>query len=422
MRFLRWIGRNLSTLLLAFILSLIVWGSAVTAADPNQERVYQIPVEVIGQNTSMEIIGSVPNELLITLYAPRSILDDIQAGDANTLQAWIDLTGINPGTHDFPIQYQMPTEFRPVRVVNVTPNFVTLSLELLIARTLPIETEILGEPALGYQTGSIEWSHQEVVISGRSSFVERVSSVSVSLDISGANESIQRTLNLIPRDSDGNLVPGVTLLPDEISFSQEVTLRGGYRNMVVKVMTTGQVADGYRQTNITVSPPNVMIFSADPTLIDQLPGFIETQFLDLTGVADDVETVLALNLPEGISVIGDPNVLVQVGVAAIEDSIRITRNVEVIGILPGLNATVSPETVEVIIFGPIPELDSLTEVDVRVVIDLSELETGVYRLKPDVIILPDQIRLQAISPETIEVTITEAEMTPTPTSAPTPSP
>jgi YbbR domain-containing protein len=422
MRFLRWLGRNLSTLLLAFILSLIVWGSAVTAADPNQERVYQIPVEVIGQNTSIEVIGSIPDQMLITLFAPRSILDEIQENDNSTLRAWIDLSDVKPGTHDIPIQYQMPEGFSPVRVVGITPNIVTVTLELLIARTLPIQREILGEPALGYQTGSVEWSHQEVVVSGRSSFVDQVATVAISLDITGANESIEKTLNLVPRDSEGNLVPGVTLLPESISVNQEVTLRGGYRNMVVKVMTTGQVADGYRQTNITVSPPNVMIFSANPTLIDQLPGFIETEFLDLTGAADDIETVLALNLPEGISVIGDPNVLVQVGVAAIEDSIRITRNVEVIGILPELIATVSPETVEVIIFGPIPGLDALTEVDVRVVIDLTEMEPGVYRLKPDVVILPDLIRLQAISPETIEITIIEAEMTPTPAPTSTPSP
>jgi YbbR domain-containing protein len=417
MRFLRWLGRNLSTLLLAFILSLIVWGSAVTAADPNQERVFQVPIEVIGQNTSMEVIGSIPERMQITIFAPSSILERLTK-ESGALKAWIDLSGLKPGTYDVSIQYQIPQEIRPIRVNLVTPKTVTLTLELLIARTLPIQTEITGEPALGYQAGSIEWSHQEVVISGRSSFVDRVSTVDVSLDISGANESIEQTLNLIPRDSEGSPVQGVTLLPDKVTVHQEINLRGGYRNMVIKVVTTGQVADGYRQTNITVSPPNVMTFSADPTLLDQLPGFIETQLLDLTGATDDVETVLALNLPEGISVIGDPNVLVLVGVAAIEDSIRITRQVEIISILPGLSAKVSPETVEVIIFGPIPGLNALTIVDVRVVIDLTELGPGVYRLKPEVIILPDQIRLQAISPETIEVTITDAELTPTPAPAP----
>ena len=36
---LRWLAKNLATLLLAFILALIVWVSAVTSADPNEQHV-----------------------------------------------------------------------------------------------------------------------------------------------------------------------------------------------------------------------------------------------------------------------------------------------------------------------------------------------------------------------------------------------
>jgi YbbR domain-containing protein len=179
------------------------------------------------------------------------------------------------------------------------------------------------------------------------------------------------------------------------------------------------VAEGYRQTNITVSPPNVLVFSPDVAMIEELPGFIETEELDISGVVDDIETVLSLNLPPGVSVIGDPNVLVQVGIAAINGSLSLTRPVELIGVLPGLEATVSPDVVEVIVFGPIPLLPSLTDVDVRVVVDLASLDEGVYQVTPDVIILPDQVQLQVISPETVEVTIILAELaTPTPTPTP----
>ena len=255
--------------------------------------------------------------------------------------------------------------------------------------------------------------------SGHISKVQKVVSVEATLDIDGATENIEKTITLIARDATGNLVPGVKLSPDRITVSQAITLRGGYRNMVVKVVTSGQVAEGYRQTNITVSPPNIMVFSADPAMIDQLPGYIETEVLDLTGTIDDIETILALNLPDSVSVIGDPNVLVQVGVAAIEGSIKVTRQVEVIGIFPDLDATVSPSSVEVIIYGPIPTLQKLTEVDVRVVVDLTGLDEGVYPLQPDVIILPDQVRLQVISPEIVEVGITPAKPgVPTPTQAP----
>ena len=147
-----------------------------------------------------------------------------------------------------------------------------------------------------------------------------------------------------------------------------------------------------------------------------MPGYIETEILNLNGATDDIETILALDLAEGVSVVGDPNVVVLVGVAAIQGSITISRDVEIIGLLPGMIAQVSPETVTLIVYGPIPDLDNLTSVDVRVVIDLTGLETGIYQLEPSIEILPDGIRQQSISPETVEVTV---DAMPTPTITPT---
>jgi len=258
-----------------------------------------------------------------------------------------------------------------------------------------------------------------VEISGRASQVERVATVKATLNIEGANETIERAVRLVALDAEGKTVNDVTLKPNEIAVVQTITLRGGYRNMVVKVVTTGQVAEGYRQTSISVSPPNVMVFSADPQLVDQLPGYVETEPLDISGAVDDIETILSLDLPDGVSVIGDPNVLVQAGIAAMEGNIKIIRLVETIGLLPEWEAVVAPDTVDVILFGPLPVLDTLPETDVRVVLDLTGLEEGIHQLTPEVVILPERVRVETISPETVEVEIrVSGTLTPTPEAGP----
>jgi len=59
----------------------------------------------------------------------------------------------------------------------------------------------------------------------------------------------------------------------------------------------------------------------------------------------------------------------------------------------------------------------LTKTDVRVVLDATGLEVGIHQLTPEVIILPERIRAEAIIPENIEVEISEVEEpTPTPDS------
>lgn len=416
----RWFGRNVSTLLLAFIMAVIVWVSAVNSDDPSEEATFLIPIEIVGLGSDLELISEVPADLELTLLAPRSILDQIDI-ESGMIKAWLDVSGLEVGTHVLSFQYQIASQLRPVRVIGINPASTEQTLEILISRTLDIQAEVTGEPTLGYQAEEVEWSHDRVTVSGRASQVEQVVAVKTTLSIAGAEETIERNLKLVAVDEDENIVTDVILTPNDITVLQPITLRGGYRNMVVKVITRGQVADGYRQTSISVSPPNIMVFSADPAIIEQLPGYVETDPLMLTDSVDDIETSVALNLPEGVSAIGDPNVLVQVGIAAMEGNIKVLRQVEIIGVLPEFQASVAPETIEVILFGPLPELETLIETDVRVVIDVTDLAEGIYQLTPVVNILPERIQAEAISPETIEVEIIDLEL-PTPTLEPSLTP
>jgi len=418
MTILRWLGRNLSTMTLAFILAALVWGSAITAADPNEYRTFEVPIEIIGRDVDTEIMNEVSDQLDLTLYAPVSILDDLNT-ENNDIRAWVDLSGVSRGTHNLEVQYSLPMDVSPLRLEEVSPKFMEVTLEQLISKPLLIQKDIQGELALGYQLGDVTWSHDEVIVSGRLSDVETVISIGASIDVTGATQDVAATLTLFPLDENGRLVTGVTLTPNQVNVTQMISLQENYRNMVVKAVTTGDVADGYRQIEINVIPPNVLVFSPDAVMIEQLPGYIETEVLDITDAAKDIDTILALNLPEGVSVIGDPNVRLQVGIVANEVSSSISRSVEIIGIMPGLTAIVSPDILDIILFGPVPLLETLNDVDVRVVVDLTGLGEGVYQLTPDVIILSEQIQLQVISPETVEVLIALAELgTPTPTPAP----
>jgi YbbR domain-containing protein len=108
---------------------------------------------------------------------------------------------------------------------------------------------------------------------------------------------------------------------------------------------------------------------------------------------------------------------VQVSIAAIESSLAISLPVEVIGLAPGLKAFVTPATVDVILSGPVPVLNTLSPTDVRMVVDLSGYEAGTYQFIPEVIILPEQVEKVSMLPSTVEVTITVA---PTPTQSGTP--
>ena len=417
---LRWLFRNLSTLLLAFALAVVVWFSAETAANPNIESTRSVPLEIDGLDPNMLVVSSPPAQVRVTLRSPSSVMTSLDSVDGS-ISAWVDVSGLEAGTYELEVKAKASETYGPVRISQITPQFVTLTIESLITRSIPVDLEISGEPAIGYEKGPASYTPTSVTVSGPASLVDQVTNALVTLDISDANETINVDIPVLALDSNGEPVEGVLINPKEISVTQPIYLQGGYRNVIVKVLTSGQPANGYKLTNITVSPLNVVVFSSDPQLVNDLPGYVETEPVDLTGTEDDVDTFVGLELPDGVSVVGDQAVLVRVSIAAIEGSLTVDLPVIPLGLLPTQAAILSPETVKLILSGPVPVLDSLEPSDIRVVVDLTGLDLGTYQLEPTVDLLPERIIAEAILPTTIQVTVIIAP-TPTPTSVFTPLP
>ncbi|MEW6568507.1 MAG: CdaR family protein [Chloroflexota bacterium] len=409
---MRWLRDNLSSLLLAFVMSLLVWVSAVSAADPTQEQDFPtpVPIEYRGLAADLIVIGSPPAEAQVTLRAPRSVWDQL-SGDEIHLVA--DLTGLQAGVHQVDLTTQV--DRRPARVVRLEPSTLTLTLEALATRTVPVRVRGLGTPAVGYRAEAPVVAPTEAKVVGPLSSVGRVAQVLAEVNLTGLRADLVETVQLLPVDPAGQTVEGVRVQPVSAQVQVRVEQLGGYRDVAVKVVIEGQVAAGYWVTSITVSPPVVTVYSSDPEAVSTLPGFVETVPLVLTGASSNLELRLSLNLPEGISPVGEQTVLVQVGIAAIETSLTITRALEVQGLGPGLFAQASPDAVSVILTGPLPVLEGLAPDDVRVVVDLLGLGVGTHQVTPEVIVIPTDVVARAVLPSTIEVVISATPRTPTPT-------
>lgn len=75
MKILRWLAKNLGTLLIAFVLAVIVWVSAVVASDPNEEHILarSVSIEIIGQDPGLQIMNEIPQNVTLVLRAPTSV-------------------------------------------------------------------------------------------------------------------------------------------------------------------------------------------------------------------------------------------------------------------------------------------------------------------------------------------------------------
>lgn len=415
----RWVADNYKTFLWAFALAVAVWISSVTSADPDQTRALEAPVhvDIIGQSSKLVFSEAVPQEVNVTLRAPASVWKLIDA-DAGIVRAILDVSGLSAGEHTLELQIQV--DARPVQIVSVSPKAFTFTLEPLITQPFEVDLRISGEAAVGYQVGESSMEPGNVLVSGAESQVQKVNRVRVSVDLNGIRESFDQTLKVEALDERGQVVNGVTVSPETVHVVLPVSQQGGYRDVAVKVTTLGRVASGYRLTDISVSPPVVTIYSDDPELVNSLPAVLETQPLDLQNARDDISTRLKLSLPPGISVIGEQTVLVQAGVSPIESSVTLSgQRIEVTGLDSNLNVQISPATVDIILSGPLPVLDTLTRQSVRVTVDLTGLTAGTYQLSPVIEVLVADIVAESILPNTVEILLTTLE---TGTPIPTPTP
>jgi YbbR domain-containing protein len=186
--------------------------------------------------------------------------------------------------------------------------------------------------------------------------------------------------------------------------------------MAVKVVVRGQQAPGYRLDSISVFPPVVTVYSSDAELVSQLPGVVETQPVDLDAASSNLNLRVSLVLPSGISVVGQQTVLIQAGISPVQSSLTLTNQaVEVTGLPESLLAHISPSSVDVILSGPIPILDTLRPQDVRVTVDVQNLAPGSYQLTPTVKIITANIEVESVNPGAVEVVLTrKQDATPSP--------
>ncbi len=400
MRRLRSLLGHIGNLLLAIVLAVLVWVVAERQANPSSEKSVRDPIPITIQNLPAGMItyDASATQVQVTVSTPDIVWNQI---NPDQVTAWIDLSGQVSGTLDLPVNVSVPNRAAPV--VKVEPAFVRLKMEPLAEAQLPVSINVSGEPALGFAARPIETTPATVTVRGPASFVKKLAVASGQLSIQDARNTITQTIPLAPHDRDGLTVPNVTLNPSDTLAVVRLQPLGGFRDLAVKIDLRGNVAPGYLTTNVSVNPQVITVFGSSAA-VDALPGFISTEPVSVTNATEDISSRVRLVLPPGVSYLGDPTVQVDVKIKAIESSVTTFARLTAQGLSPDLSARFSPETLDVILSGPIAKLNALQPTDVQAFANLFSLVEGTYQLTPTVSV-PGGLNVVSVLPSTVQVTI-----------------
>jgi YbbR domain-containing protein len=409
---------------LALVLATVVWVIAVNQENPFVRDTFPelVPIEVVNKPEGMVLFGEVVESTQVTVQAPQSSWDDLSV---SKFQAQIDLSGLEPGLHD--VSIQVTCSDSRVRILDRRPDRIGVRLEHFATRQVPVSIEVLDSPPLGYEAGPLMATPFTVTVSGPASVVDQVAAVAGELRLREAKSNVVKRVFVSPRDAQGQAVGWVDWMPRDIEAQVPIEQRLGFKDVSVRAVVVGQVAPGYWISNITVEPSAVTLIGS-PDALAELAGYAETNLVDVSEAEGKVTERVTLNLPAGVSVVpvsdaGGEGIQVVVEIAATMGGRTIQRWVEVQGLAPGLLAHPSPEWVDVILSGPLSQLQALRPQQVQVMLDLFDLAAGTHKVQPTIIV-PEGLKVESIVPSTIEVEVEEIPPTPmvTPTSTVVPTP
>lgn len=167
---------------------------------------------------------------------------------------------------------------------------------------------------------------------------------------------------------------------------------------------TGKPAFGYTVTEKRVEPSTVLLKGPESKLAHL--DAVLSHPINIRGTAEPMRKTIALNLPEGVTVLADEAqpLTAIVGIAE-ERTEKTIDDIAVHGRRCRFDHVISPKTIRLEVSGTVRAFSEPFSVDaISVYLDLEDLSPGIY-VKPAVIYLPDGIRLVRAEPQVFTVQI-----------------
>lgn len=367
-------------LIIAFLLAVLFWyyvngdTSNIVAENINDVPVTFINTDQLAQE-GLILDSSVSYYVNLQVKGVERNLSEINTKE---ITAEADLSDINSaGTYEIPVVIKGTAN--SIIISRVLPETVSVKIDKITDKEWTPTIIPQGTPKDSKTVISAE-TKNTVQVSGPSDQLAKLSSISGTIDVNGLSEDSFQYVKVYPYDSDGNVLDDVTVSPDVVYAG--VSLGVTKEVKVNAPKTNGTAADGYKITDISVSPDTKTIAGKEDVI-----SKIDSLDLDAVTVSDSSNSASFtvdenVILPDGVTLIGnDKQVAVTVNIEQIIEKKYTIDSITTTNVKSGLKVSrVDVSSVTIKVKGVASELSKINSRDLKATIDLNGKDAGTYSL------------------------------------------
>jgi len=375
----------------------------------------QVPVDAIRPPQGATLLNDLDPVTTIRFRAPI----DVGVLSPDSFRATVDLSQVQAqsGGPPVPVPITVIALDQRVQIVDFQPREEQVQLDPVAERDMPV-TVITGAVPDTVKAGPPQYDPQTVTLRGASSRVNAVSAVVARVPIDASLLNVNRDVDLVAVDANGNQVPNVEIDPQRVHVTIAVAQQLATRTLSVVPQLSGAPAPGYKVTSITVNPLVVTV-SGEAATVSTLEN-AQTQPIDLTGRTSDLEAQVGLALPAGLTVSGSDKVSVVLTIAQDTGTQTFGVGVTLQNEQLGYSYALSSGQVHVTFGGPITTLASFDATQLVATADVAGAAPGDHAVRLTVQ-TPPGMSLVSIDPPEVTVTISAPPSpSPSPQAVPTP--
>ncbi len=267
--------KSCQELLLIFVslgLGILIW-LLVVGAD-QMDMTLNVPIEILNLPKQLVIYNQYQKEAEVTLRGPRTIMQEMRS---RNLSLPVDLSKAAPGT------VVISTDSLPlllpsgIAALRMQPASITLSIDQMIQKHIPVEAQTKGKVGQGYALKEISLTPDKILVSGPKPLLEQQTALkTVPIDLEGRTRSETIPANLALSSELMNLI-------GETSVAAKITLQ---EKFVEKIIYNIPIKAENAAQPVSLKPDTVSVFASLPERLVADAGSLSLLFTASVQVGD----------------------------------------------------------------------------------------------------------------------------------------